>query len=80
MTEMTNVLVKTQEQFAQFVNARSKGVKDSSMRFFIEEDLFVEFSEYAVVQARKMGFLIGVSTALAFVVVLGIVAKIIMWW
>ena len=74
---MANVLVKTKEQFAQFANLRSKGEGGDSTRFFIEENLFVEFSDFAVTHARKTGFLFGVITALAFVVVLGFVAKII---
>ena len=77
---MANVLVKTKEQFAQFASLRSKGEGGDSTRFFIEENLFVEFSDFAVTHARKTGFLFGVITALASVVVLGVVAKIIMWW
>lgn len=77
---MANVLVKTKEQFAQFALLRSSGEGGKGTRFYIEEDLFVEFSDFAVTHARKTGFLFGVITALVFVVLLGVVAKIVMWW
>lgn len=77
---MANVLVKTKEQFAQFANLRSKGEGGDSTRFFIEENLFVEFSDFAVTHARKTGFLYGVICALGFVVGLVGVAKTVAWW
>jgi len=77
---MANVLVKTKEQFAQFASLRSKGEGGDSTRFFIEENLFVEFSDFAVTHARKTGFLYGIICALGFVVGLVGVAKIVVWW
>ena len=77
---MTDILVRTKKQFAQFAELRATGEPSKGTKFYIMEDLFVEFSDYAVTHARKTGFLFGVITALASVVVLGVVAKIVMWW
>lgn len=73
---MADVLLRTPKEWESFVRAKRDDLINDEDQFFVEHEMASEFSIWAMQRAVIKGALIGVVGTLFFVVMLGIIVRL----